>query len=109
MKSISLIILWFVVTSIHAQKISGNLSLLANQSIKLEGFHGLKTYTISEAKCDSLGNFTLNYLKEDHGMGYLLSADNKPFIVILSGENLTIKGEALSITETVKVIQSKEN
>jgi len=94
---------------INAQNISGNLSLLANQTIKLEGFNGLKTYPISETKCDSMGNFTLEYTKEDQGMGYLLSADNKPFIVVLSGENTTFKGEALSITETVKVIQGKEN
>jgi thiol-disulfide isomerase/thioredoxin len=109
MKSISLIILWFVTTAIHAQSVSGHLSLLANQSIKLEGFNGLKTYAISEAKCDSMGNFTLNYTKEDHGMGYLLSADNKPFIVILNSEDIVIKGEALSITESIKVIQGKEN
>ena len=33
-----------------AQSISGNLSLLAGQPIRLEGFNGLKTYPISSAR-----------------------------------------------------------
>jgi hypothetical protein len=44
-------------TKIIAQNISGNLSLLANQSIKLEGFKGLKTYPISNSTIDDKGNF----------------------------------------------------
>jgi hypothetical protein len=39
--------LWFSCVLIHcvavAQTVTGNLSLLANQPIKLEGFNGLKT------------------------------------------------------------------
>jgi hypothetical protein len=42
---------------LKAQNISGNLSLLANQSIKLEGFKGLKTYPISNSTIDDKGNF----------------------------------------------------
>jgi hypothetical protein len=45
-------------TKIIAQNISGNLSLLANQSIKLEGFKGLKSYPISSSTIDGMGNFT---------------------------------------------------
>ncbi|MBK6565364.1 MAG: redoxin domain-containing protein [Saprospiraceae bacterium] len=109
MKTISLIILWFVITSIHAQTISGNLSLLANQSIKLEGFNGLKTYPIATSTCDSAGYFTLNYSKADYGVGYLMSVDNKPLFVILSGEDIEMKGEALSFAESIQVVKGQEN
>lgn len=45
---ISIILIYFiVVTSVNAQTISGNLSLLPNQTIQLEGFNGFKTYPIS--------------------------------------------------------------
>ncbi|MEY2836097.1 MAG: hypothetical protein RLZZ557_1759, partial [Bacteroidota bacterium] len=47
--------------SSNAQSISGNLKLLANQIIKLEGFDGLKTYTIATAAIDEKGNFILSY------------------------------------------------
>jgi hypothetical protein len=96
-------------TFVSAQTISGNLSLLANQSIKLEGFNGLKTYPISTTTSDSMGNFTLQYTKADYGMGYLKSVDNKPLFVILSGEDIVMKGEALSFVETIQVIKGQEN
>lgn len=45
-----------------AQTITGNLSLSANQTIKLEGFNGLKTYPIATTTSDANGNFKLNYV-----------------------------------------------
>lgn len=96
-------------TIVSAQTISGNLALLANQSINLEGFNGLKTYPIATSTCDSAGNFTLNYSKADYGVGYLMSVDNKPLFVILSGEDIEIVGEALSYPETIKVTNGLEN
>jgi thiol-disulfide isomerase/thioredoxin len=92
-----------------AQTISGNLNLLANQEIKLEGFDGLKTYPISNARIDEKGGFKLFYSKADYGVGYLMSTDEKPLFVILSGENIEIVGEALSYTETIKVTKGQEN
>ena len=92
-----------------AQTISGNLILLANQQIKLDGFNGLKTYPISTTKIDEQGNFKLNYSTDDYGVGYLMSADEKPLFVILSGEDIEIIGEALSYTETISIKKGQEN
>jgi hypothetical protein len=55
---------------LNAQNISGNLTLLANQTIKLEGFKGLQTYLISSSTIDDKGNFKLTYAKTDFGVGY---------------------------------------
>ena len=95
--------------SLNAQSISGNFTLLANQEIKLEGFSGLKTYPISSTKVDEKGSFKLSYSKVDYGVGYLMSADEKPLFVILSGEDIEIVGEALSYTETLNITQGYEN
>jgi len=96
-------------TIVSAQTISGNISLLTDQPIRLEGFNGLETYPIVASTCDSIGNFALNYTKSNYGVGYLLSADNKPLIVILSGEDIRIEGKALSSLETIRVIRGQEN
>lgn len=96
-------------SSAFSQSISGNLKLSTNQEIKLEGFIGIKNYPISSTKIDENGNFKLSYSKADYGVGYLMSADEKPLFVILSGENLEIVGEALSYTETIKVTKGQEN
>jgi thiol-disulfide isomerase/thioredoxin len=106
----ALIITYVLCSSLlQSQTITGNLKLLINQSIKLEGFNGLKTYPISSATIDDIGNFTLNYSKADFGVGYLLSADEKPLFVILSGENIELAGEALSYVETIKITKGQEN
>lgn len=100
----------FVLTNlIHAQSIQGNLSLLANQEIKLEGFNGLKNYTIAKSKLDDKGNFKLNYSLNDIGMGFLIAGDEKPYLLILSGEDIELKGTALSYPETVLILKGNEN
>jgi thiol-disulfide isomerase/thioredoxin len=89
--------------------VKGNLTQLQNQEIRLEGFNGLSTYPISAAMIDNQGNFSLSYSKLDYGVGYLISADQKPLIIILSGEEIEIQGKSLSLPETIKVIKGQEN
>ena len=110
MRKLLLLLFNFVIIfNALAQNISGTLSQLTNQSIRLEAFNGFKTYTVSNTKTDEKGNFKLNYTKTDYGLGFLISADNKPFFVILSGEDIELKGEALSLTESLKTLKGKEN
>ena len=105
-----LYILFFLIAfTLHAQTVSGNLSWLVNQEIRLEGFNGLQTYTISSLKTDAKGNFSLPYSKSDYGVGYLKSADNKPLLIILNGEDIQLAGESLSNPQTIKITKSKEN
>lgn len=42
-------------------------------------------------------------------MGQLVSADNRPFIVILSGEDIELKGESFDHPETIEILNGKEN
>lgn len=92
-----------------AQTISGQFSLLGNQEIRLEAFQGLTTYLVDQATTDANGNFNLKYSNIDFGMGYLISADDKPLFVILSGEDVVIHGEAPSYVETLNILKGKEN
>ena len=93
----------------NSQNITGNLNLLKNAEIKLEGFNGLKNHTIATIKTDSAGNFKLSYSAKDYGVGYLMASDNKPLFLILSGENIEVVGEALSYIETIQITKGKEN
>jgi thiol-disulfide isomerase/thioredoxin len=92
-----------------AQSISGHLSLGSGQAIQLEGFNGLETYPIASTIIDDKGHFKLHYTKVDQGVAYLMSAEEKPFIVILSGENIEVEGEALSNTASLKITEGQEN
>lgn len=110
-KVINLIVVVFflVCAKISAQTITGHLSQLTKQEIKLEGFNGLETYLIAKTTIDDKGNFKLLYKKEDLGVGYLISADNKPLFIILSGEEIALQGEVLSDVETIKIIKGAQN
>ena len=72
--------------------ITGTFSQLANQPVRLEGFNGFGTYAIASTTCDDKGNFSLKYSPSDIGMGLLVSKDEKPFILVLSGENIKLQG-----------------
>lgn len=108
-KNSTLLLILFYNAFLNAQSITGNLTQLINQSIKLEGFDGLKTYPISSSTIDEKGNFKLTYSKADYGVGYLMSADEKSLFVILSGEDIELNGEALSYPESIKVTKGQEN
>jgi thiol-disulfide isomerase/thioredoxin len=105
----ALVISLFCSAFLNAQSIRGNLSKLIKQPIKLEGFNGLKTYPISSSAIDEKGNFSLTYTKSDYGVGYLMSADEKPLFVILSGEDIEVVGASLSNIETIKITKGQEN
>lgn len=111
MKKIAVILIWnmFISSGLVAQKVTGSFPSLAGQNVKLEGFSGFKTYPIANTQISKEGNFELSYTKTDYGVGYLMAEDNKPLFVLLSGENISLKGETLSAPETIKIIQDKEN
>ena len=92
-----------------SQFITGKLSLLANQEITLQGFNGLQNYAIATTKIDEKGDFKLSYSKTDLGMGYLISTDKKIFLLVLSGEDIALVGEALSDSKTVTITKGQEN
>ncbi len=108
-KYLFLFVLFVLPTYVFSQTITGNLSMLAKQEIKLEGFSGLTTYPISNSIIDDKGNFQLSYTKADYGVGYLMSKNEKPLFVILNGEDIGLEGKALSYIETISIIKGKEN
>ncbi|GEM_PF-4982396 len=106
---ITILLILFYNAFLNAQSITGNLSQLINKPIKLEGFNGLTTYPISSSTIDEKGAFKLTYAKADYGVGYLMSADEKPLFVILSGEDIEVVGASLGTVETIKITKGQEN
>jgi thiol-disulfide isomerase/thioredoxin len=111
MKSLKIIFLFGLLftNTLFSQKISGRFPLLAGQEIRLSAFVGLKNDAVASSFLDSLGNFQMAYSKKDYGVGYLISNDNKIFIVILNGEEIELKGNSLMDTESIKVLKGIEN
>lgn len=108
-KNFQLILILLITIQANAQTISGTFLNLANQQVKLTGFNGFDAYAIDSVKANEKGVFNLSYSKNDYGMGYLVAADNKPFFVVLSNEDIAFKGESFASPETIRILKGKEN
>ena len=106
---IYLIILILISNEMNGKQIIGHFDQLKNQIIKLEGYHGFNTYTIDSVHIDDNGNFLLSYNENNIGIGYLINNENKPFILILSGEDIELKGESLSKAGVISIVKGADN
>lgn len=105
-------VLFFCILSISANAqymITGDFPQLAGQQVRLAGFEGFKIYNIDSIRVSEKGVFKLKYADKDRGMGYLSTADNKAYFVVLANENIKLKGEVLSTPESIVTISGKEN
>ncbi len=113
MKTVNaLLLLIFSILSLNAcaqHTITGSFSSLVGQQVRLVGFDGFGIYTIDSTKVSEQGVFTLSYADKNQGMGYLSAEDNKAYFVVLANENIHIKGEVLSVAESVVTLSGKEN
>lgn len=96
-------------SAVCAQTISGYMSNLQEQEIRLEGYHGIEIYLISDTTIDKSGYFELTYTESDYAAGYLISIDENPFLVILNGEDIVLQGETLYVPESISILKGKEN
>lgn len=90
--------------------VTGTFTDLANEQIKLVGYSGFNTYTIDSTHADKKGKFLLSFGKKDGGVGYLMSENNKSFVIVLAeNENLQLTGINFERTEGIKIINGKQN
>ena len=103
-----LTLLVLVVVNTNAQNtITGNFSSIKGQTIRLMGYQGAEVYSSDSAQVDSQGNFELHYSDSSLGMGYLLSSENTPYMVVLEKGKVQLSGLTLADASTI-VIQSGE-
>jgi thiol-disulfide isomerase/thioredoxin len=92
-----------------AQTVTGELPLLAGHDVRLEGFSGFESYPISSANICEEGKFMLDFSESDYGMGQVISSGNRPFIVILGGEDIELRGESLDHPGSIRILKGREN
>src|SRR5690554_5991692 len=100
-----------IFTSVLSQNtVTGIFTEIANTQIKLVGYNGFETYAIDSTQANDNGAFSLSFSNKDFGVGYLLSENNKSFVVILAeNENLQLTGLNFELSESIKIIQGKQN
>ena len=89
-------------------KIIGNFPLMAGSKLSLIGFENMGIYTIDSTEVNAQGEFTLNYRSKDYGMGYIMSEDKKIYFLVLANDQIKLKGELISIPESIQIISGVE-
>ena len=107
----AIIVLLFICAFAYTQNsISVTFAAFANQQIKLVGFNGFDSYAIDSTQANEKGQFQLSFGTKDFGMAYLLSEDDKSFVVILAeNENLQLEGENFALPETIVILNGMQN
>jgi thiol-disulfide isomerase/thioredoxin len=96
--------------SLYAQSsLKGVLSAMPNTEIQLLKYEGFNSISISSVISANDGSFNLQFHSDNAAIGYLLTENSKPFIFVLSAENIVLKGKSLSQPETIRIIEGKEN
>jgi thiol-disulfide isomerase/thioredoxin len=96
--------------SLSSQTIQCSFPSLQGTKVKFGTFEGLNSKTLDSAIVDAQGNFSLLFSAEKPAIGYLVNEENKPYFLILDrGEQISLKGEHFSMSETIKVLSGKQN
>lgn len=94
----------------NAQTITGSISSLAGQLLKFGSFNGLQSKNLDSVVVNSKGDFSFKFNTDKPCIGYLITAENKPFFLILDkGENIQLAGESLAYKETIQVLKGAQN
>lgn len=110
MIKIILILFTTLGSKLLAQSLHGNIPSISNQWLKFGTFEGLQSKTLDSTFVNEKGVFTFNFTTQKPAVGYLISAENKPYFLILDkDEQIELSGEDLSMPETVKVLSGIQN
>ena len=89
--------------------ISGNFSSIKGQTIRLMGFRGADVFTIDSTLINAEGNFELLYSDAKLGMGYLLTSENIPYMVVLEKGKVQLTGKSTAEAETIVINGGEQN
>jgi peroxiredoxin len=105
-----LILFVLVVFQTTAQNsIAGNFSTIKGQTIRLMGFRGAEVFTIDSTVVNAEGNFELLYSDAKLGMGYLLTSENTPYMVVLEKGKVQLTGKSTAEAETIVINGGEQN
>ena len=91
---VSIFISGFSGVVINAQAIQCSFSSLRGTKVKFGTFEGMQSKTLDSAFVNEKGEFAFQFPTQKPAVGYLITAENKPYFLILDkGEQIELSGE----------------
>jgi thiol-disulfide isomerase/thioredoxin len=107
-----LIFFLFTITVLQTtaqNSIAGNFSSIKGQTIRLMGYRGADVYAIDSIVVNAEGNFELQYSDANLGMGYILTNENKPYMVVLEKGKVRLTGNTPADATTIAITIGEQN
>lgn len=89
--------------------IVGNFSSIKGQIIRLMGYQGTDALAIDSTVVNAVGDFELHYSDANLGMGYILTNENKPYIVVLEKNKVQLTGQTPADASTIVINNGEQN
>jgi peroxiredoxin len=105
-----LCLLSLVVLQSNAKNIiAGNFSSIKGQTIRLMGYQGTDVLAIDSSVVNAVGNFELHYSDANLGMGYILTNENKPYVVVLEKGKVQLTGQTPANASSIIINGGEQN
>jgi peroxiredoxin len=105
---LTLFVFLFLKTSAQ-NTIVGNFSSIKGQIIRLMGYQGTDVLAIDSAVVNAVGDFELHYSDANLGMGYILTNENKPYMVVLEKNKVQLTGQTPADASTIVINNGEQN
>jgi peroxiredoxin len=108
----SIILTLFVFVFFHTKgqnTIAGNFSSIKGQTIRLMGYRGAEVLALDSSVVNAVGNFELRYSDANLGMGYLLTSENTPYMVVLEKGKVQLTGNTPADASSIVINSGEQN
>ena len=83
MKGAIFLISWILLLGVNAQTLTATFPSIAGELVRFGTFQGIQSRTLDSVKVGANGSFSFSFKTDKPAIGYLITAENKPYFLIL--------------------------
>ena len=105
-------LLWCLVWGmfLNAQTLTATFPSMAGELVRFGTFQGIQSRTLDSVRVGANGTFSFSFKTDKPAIGYLITAENKPYFLILDkNERIRLQGGHLSFSESVQILEGQQN
>jgi len=107
---ISFVLLVLQISLCFSQTLTATFPSMAGELVRFETFKGIQSRTLDSVKVGPTGIFTFTFKTDKPAIGYLITAANKPYFLILDkNERIRLKGQHIGYPESIQIIEGQQN
>jgi thiol-disulfide isomerase/thioredoxin len=95
---------------VSSQTLTATFPSMAGELVRFGTFQGIQSRTLDSVIVGANGTFSFSFNTDKPAIGYLITAENKPYFLILDkNERIRLQGGHLSYSESVQIIEGQQN